>query len=224
MKAIILAAGEWTRLRPLTYQMPKAMVEVWGKSLLEHNMERLLWYVDEFIIVVKYKKEKVEEKIWNTYKWIPVQYHIQNEEKWTWAAIKWIRIKGDIIIAYADAIISQIDVDNVINAKGFAVLGKKVQNPEKYGIFKIEDGYITEIIEKPKEYIGNMANFWFFKVNDSVLDIVERVQLSPRGEIEITDAINMFVKDEKMQCIELQNDIIDITSLEDLEQANKIVP
>jgi dTDP-glucose pyrophosphorylase len=222
MKAIILAAGEWTRLRPLTYEIPKAMVEVWGKSLLEHNMDKLLWYVNEFIIVVKYKKEKVEEKIRNIYKWIPVQYHVQNEEKWTWAAIKWVKIKGDIIIAYADAIISQIDVDNVMQATWFAVLWKKVQNPEKYGIFKIKNWYITEVIEKPKEYVGNMANFWFFKVNDTLLDIVETVKLSPRGEIEITDAINIFVKNERMQCIELQNDIIDITSLEDLEEANKI--
>jgi len=57
MKAIILAAGKGTRLEPLTLETPKAMVEVYGKPLLAHNMDKLLPYVDEFIIVVKYKQE-----------------------------------------------------------------------------------------------------------------------------------------------------------------------
>ena len=61
MKAIILAAGEGTRLRPLTLETPKAMVEIFGKPLLAHNMDKLLNYVDEFILVVKYKQEKVRQ-------------------------------------------------------------------------------------------------------------------------------------------------------------------
>lgn len=221
MKAIILAAGEGTRLRPLTYQMPKAMVTVGGKSLLEHNMDTLLPYVDEFIIVVKYKKESVINTIGNTYSGIPVRYQVQNDEKWTGAAIKWIQATGELVIVYADAIISTEDVDNIMKQPWFAVFWKKVPNPEKYGIFNISDGYIKEIIEKPQMYIWDLANFWFFKVNDDILKIIEDVQLSPRGEIEITDAINMFVKSNKMKCVELKNNIIDVTSLADLEKANK---
>jgi len=59
MKAIILAAGEGTRLRPLTHDIPKAMVLLGGKPLMEYNMERLIPYVSEFIIVVQYKKEAI---------------------------------------------------------------------------------------------------------------------------------------------------------------------
>lgn len=222
MKAIILAAGEWTRLRPLTYKMPKAMVKVGEKTLLEHNMDRLLPYVDEFIIVIKYKKETITEHLWNTYKWIRITYHEQGEEKGTWAAVKGIKTSGDIIIAYSDAIISQEDVDNIMTCKEYAVLVKEVSNPEKYGIFRVDsEEFAQEIIEKPKKYVWNLANFSFFKVNDSLLEIVNHLKLSPRWEIEITDAINEFVKSNKMKCLHLKNELIDITSLHDIEQANK---
>jgi dTDP-glucose pyrophosphorylase len=222
MKAIILAAGEGTRLRPLTHDIPKSLVQVGWKTLLEYNMQSLVSYVDEFIIVVKYKKEKVAEAFWESYEWVPIRYHKQGHEKGTGAAIKWINTSGDIIIAYSDAIIMQADVDAVMKCSHFAVLGKKVKNPEKYGIFQISsDGYIEKIVEKPLSFVGNMANFWFFKVDDSLLEIIKDIKLSPRGEIEITDAINVFVKTKKMQCIKLKNDIVDITSLQDLEEANK---
>jgi UDP-N-acetylglucosamine diphosphorylase / glucose-1-phosphate thymidylyltransferase / UDP-N-acetylgalactosamine diphosphorylase / glucosamine-1-phosphate N-acetyltransferase / galactosamine-1-phosphate N-acetyltransferase len=68
MKAIILAAGEGTRLRPLTLETPKAMVEIFGKPLLAHNMDKLLPYVNEFILVVKYKQEKVQKYFGESYK------------------------------------------------------------------------------------------------------------------------------------------------------------
>ncbi len=221
MKAIILAAGKWTRLQPLTLEIPKAMVQVFWKSLLQYNMERLLPYVNEFIIVVKYKKEVIKNHFWNQFKWIPVRYHEQWEESGTWAAVKWIQMAGDIVIAYADAIFSQKDIDSVMQETWYSVLAKKVENPEKYGIFRLDEAwYIEEVIEKPQSYIWNLANFWFFKVNDSLLGYVEQVKASPRWEIEITDAINKFVENNKMKPIILQEDFIDITSVEDLQKAN----
>lgn len=223
MKAIILAAGKGTRLRPLTLETPKAMVKVFWKTLLEYNMERLLPYVDEYIIVVKYKKEAIINHFWSEYQWIPVSYHEQGEEKGTGAAVKWIKTQGDLIIAYADAIISQDDVDKVMQCSDYAVLVKEVEKPEKYGIFKSDtEGYAMKVVEKPTEHIGNLANFSFFKVNDSILDYVEQTPLSPRGELEITDAINIFCQEEKLKLVHLQHDIIDITSLEDLERANTL--
>ena len=224
MKAIILAAGKGTRLRPLTLETPKAMVQVFWKTLLEYNVERLLPYVDEYIIVVKYKKESIIKYFWSEYQWIPIRYHEQGEEKGTWAAVKWIKTQWDIIIAYADAIISQEDVDKVLQCPSYAVLVKEVENPEKYGIFESDsEGYAIRVVEKPKEHIGNLANFSFFKVNNSILDYVEQIPLSQRGELEITDAINLFIQNNKLKLIHLAKDIIDITTLEDLKKANTLM-
>lgn len=157
------------------------------------------------------------------FRWIPVRYHEQWEESGTWAAIKWIEASGELVIAYADAIISKEDIAAVMNEEHYSVLVKEVSNPEKYGIFESDKyGFAVKIMEKPQEYIGNLANFSFFKVDDSILKYVQEVGLSPRWEIELTDAINLFVKTKKLRLIHLQNDIVDITTLEDLKAANTL--
>jgi len=61
MKAIILAGGEGTRLRPFTNTIPKPMISIMGKPILEHVLENIALYVEEIIIVVSYKKESIEE-------------------------------------------------------------------------------------------------------------------------------------------------------------------
>jgi dTDP-glucose pyrophosphorylase len=87
-----------------------------------------------------------------------------------------------------------------MQCEDFAVLVKDVPNPEKYGIFTLDkDGYITSLIEKPQSFVGNTANFSFFKVQSDILQMVEKVELSPRGEIEITDAIRMFFAKNPMR-------------------------
>lgn len=218
MKAIMLAAWQGTRLRPVTDTIPKVMVQILGKSLLEHNMDRLLPYVDEFIIVVKYMKEMVIDMIGDSYRWIPVRYEVQGDEKWTGAAIKNIDVTGDIIIVYADQIVSQEDIDREMSLPYYAVLVREVGNPEKYGIFTTDDQWFAqELIEKPQSYIWNMANFWFFKVTSELIDMMQDVPLSSRWEIEITDGIRKFMREYPLMCVPLKNEVIDITSVQDLE-------
>ena len=221
MKAIILAAGKWTRLMPITENIPKAMVRVHGKPLIEYNMERLLPYVEEFIIVVKYKKEAIIKYFWNSYKWTKITYHEQWEEKGTGAAIDWINLKWEVVIVYADAIISEEDISSIMNESHHAVFVKEVPNPEKYGIFESDEkDFAIQVIEKPQKYIGNLANFWCFKINDSIFRYINEIELSPRWELEITDAINLFIKDHKLKLVRLKQDIIDITTPEDLKRVN----
>jgi NDP-sugar pyrophosphorylase family protein len=80
MKAIILAAGEGTRLKPLTNTRPKPLIEIMGKSILEYNLECVYKDVDEIFIVVKYLKEKIIEKFGNNYKKVKITYIDQPKE------------------------------------------------------------------------------------------------------------------------------------------------
>ncbi len=74
MKAIILAAGEGTRLRPLTDTTPKPLINILGKPLMSYTLELLYPHIEECYIVTKYKKERFEKEFWHMYKGMNLIY------------------------------------------------------------------------------------------------------------------------------------------------------
>jgi len=210
MKAIILAAWEGTRLKPITNTTPKPLIKIVWKTIIEHNLESIYKDVDEIIIVVKYLKEKFPEILWNNYKWTKITYITQADEKGTAAAIKNINISWDFLLLNWDSIFNKWDLEKIINLKWYWALVQETTTPEKYGIFKEKDWKALEIIEKPKEFVWNLANLWVYKFNDSIYKIVDSIPLSPRWEYEITDAINQFVRDNEFNLLKINWDFIDI--------------
>jgi len=204
MKVIILAAWKWTRLKPLTNTTPKPLLKIAGKTILEYNLESIYSHVDEIIIVVKYLEEQIKEYIWNAYKWVPIIYHTQSDEKWTWAAIKWLpEIKWDIVIMVGDQIFDSWDIDTLIQHDWYGCLVQKAENPESYGIFAQDESWnATSLIEKPQEFIWNLANISFYKINSDIFEIVDTLSPSSRWEVEITDGISIFMQKYPLRLIE----------------------
>lgn len=249
MKAIILAAWEWTRLRPLTNTTPKPLIKICGKSIIEHNLENIYKHVSEIIIVVKYKKEVFFEKLWDNYKNCKITYHEQSDDKWTWAAIRWIKInchpelnsgsierkninskidsesssewQEDILILNWDSIFDKADLEEIIKLSWYWCLVQEVEDPSKYGIFKEKESYALEIVEKPSENIWNLANLWVYKFSTEIFNIVENIELSSRWEYEITDAINTFIELNKFKLISISWEFIDVWYPWDILTANQ---
>lgn len=223
MKAVILAAWEWSRLKPFTNTTPKPLIKIFWKTILEHNIEKIYKYVLEIIIIVKYKEELIKEKIWNNYKWVPIKYITQWEENWTWAAIKNLEADFDLVIMNWDSIFSKSDLKNILEYKWYWVLVKQVTNPEIYWIFKVDsDNNIREIIEKPEIFIWNLANLWVYKLNSKIIEISRNIKISKRWEYEITDALNKYVEFFPLKAIEIKKNFIDIWYPWDILKANKI--
>lgn len=221
MKAIILAAGEWSRLRPLTDTTPKPLIKVFGKSILEHTLDSLHKYVDEFIIIVKYKQWLFRETFKDKYKKVKITYVEQWEEKWTGAAIKWINIKWDFIVLNWDSIFDKKDLEKIAKLKWFGCLVKKVSNPEKYWIFKVnKKNEVVEVVEKPEKFIWDLANMWVYKVNSKIIDYLKDVKLSKRWEIELTCGLNIFLKNFPFELKEMKWEFIDIWYPWDILKAN----
>jgi len=221
MKAIILAAWEWSRLRPLTNTIPKPLIKIYWKSIIEHNLEWIYKYVDEIVIIVKYKKEIFKEYLGDNYKWVKLSYKEQNDEKGTWAAIKWVESETDIVIVSWDSIFWQKDLEKILTFDWYGVLVKKVDNPEKYWIIKVDvDQNIKEIVEKPKNNIGNLANLWVYKFDAKILELVNEIELSERWEYELTDAINEFIKKFPFKAFEIEDDFCDVSYTWDLLSSN----
>jgi len=224
MKAIILAAGKWTRLLPITENIPKSMVEVFWKPLLEYNMEQLVSYVDEFIIIIKYKKEAIINYFGNEYQWIPIRYHEQWDKTGTAWALEWINISWECFVLASDTIYSQSDIDTIASHHGYAVLCRKVDDPEKYGTFKVNNTMQVEwIIEKSPKPYSNLASVFYFKVNADIIALAQLVEPSSRWEYELTDALNSFIEKYPVQALTLQHGIKDITSPGDLIAANTLI-
>ncbi|MFK7780185.1 MAG: sugar phosphate nucleotidyltransferase [Candidatus Gracilibacteria bacterium] len=221
MKAIILAAGNGSRLKPLTNSIPKPLVKICGKSIIERNLENIHKHVTEIVLVVKHKQELIKEAFGDDYKGVKITYKTQGEEKGTAAALFGIESDIDIIVLNGDSIYGENNLKNIINFAGFGVLVKKVENPENYGIVKVDsDGNTLYITEKPKKYIGNLANFGAYKFDSKILEYINQIDLSSRGEYELTDAINLFVAKFPFKAIEIVEDAIDITYPWDMLSAN----
>ena len=212
MKAIILAAWEWSRLRPLTHTTPKPLTQVCGKSILEYTLESIYSHVDEICIVVKYKHELIQETLWDNYKNVKIVYHIQWDEPGTGWAIKWIHYDIDTLIINGDSIFADEDMNTLIKHTGYWALVQRVDQPEKYGIFAIdEDNNVCRVVEKPQQDIWNLASLWAYKINSKFFDLNNSITLSQRGEYELTDTLSAFIKLYPFKALKIQWDFLDIT-------------
>lgn len=229
MKLIILAAWEGSRLKPLTNTIPKPLIKIAWKAIVEYNLENIIsvenkHLFDEIVFIVKYKKEKIIEYFWKSYRWIKISYKIQNDKKWTWAALQWLNVLDDILIVNWDSIFEKKDLDSIINYNGYWVLAKKVKNPENYWILYVKkDLYIKKIIEKPTEFIWDLASIGVYKFSSNFLKYIDNIKVSLRWEYELTDGLNEFALHYPLKAIEIKWDFIDIGYSWQILEANKTI-
>lgn len=221
MQAIILAAGKSTRTQPLTVNTPKVLLPIANKPLIEHNLDPLVGLVDEVIIVVGFMKEKIIEHLKDEYKGIKIKYVEQIKQLGTGDAVHCCKplIKDKFILLMGDDIYHKDDIKQCLKYK-YSVLVQKVKNPERFGVFIVDkDNYVKDLIEKPKEFVSDLANCALYVLDKKVLDI--ELKKSARGEYEITDAVLQVSKKEKVKCVEVANYWLSIGYAWHLLDANK---
>ena len=202
MQAVILAAGKSTRTYPLTLTRPKPLLKVANKAILEYNLEALKGIVDEIMIVVGYKKEMIIGYIKKNHNELNVMFIEQKEQLGTGHAVSILKdkIKGRFILLMGDNIYSEEDIKNIAKHK-YSILVNKVKNPELFGIIKEKNGILTNIIEKPKGFVSDLASCALYSFDKGIFDELEKVKKSERNEYEITDAIKGISLKEKIYCI-----------------------
>ncbi|TYQ12789.1 UNVERIFIED_CONTAM: mannose-1-phosphate guanylyltransferase [Acetivibrio alkalicellulosi] len=164
MKALFLAGGMGTRLKPITNELPKPMVPIMNKPLLERNIERLKRYgINEFVLSTCYKPHKIEKYFGSGEKLgVKVSYISENIPLGTAGAIKNAQnfFKDTFVVFNAD-ILSDIDISDMIDfhrRKGalVTIAVTEVDNPSAYGVIECnKKGYITAFKEKPKPHETN---------------------------------------------------------------------
>jgi UDP-N-acetylglucosamine diphosphorylase / glucose-1-phosphate thymidylyltransferase / UDP-N-acetylgalactosamine diphosphorylase / glucosamine-1-phosphate N-acetyltransferase / galactosamine-1-phosphate N-acetyltransferase len=186
MKAVILAAGKATRMGKLCETIHKCMLPVGGKPLLEWNMEKIFDYVDDFVIVVGYRKEDIINYFGFEFKGKKITYVEQKEQKGTGHALLQVKdiVNGKFVVLMGDDWYPSVEIPNELT-----IFGQRVEDSSKFGILETNDGKLVSIVEKPEGRKNELVNMGFYVLDENIFEILERLKESPRGEIELTDAV-----------------------------------
>ena len=208
---------------PLTLDKPKILVEVNGKPFLMHILERLFdaGFEDKNIaIVAGYKKEKIEEFLDEQN--LGVTVIDQPAQLGTGDALYQARAfvdEEDFIAMYGDNLFSVDDFVNIQRDDEYCyITGWKVDHPEKYGVLACDGEMLVSIVEKPKEFIGNLINAGLFKFTPDIFEALEQIEISERGELELTDAISLLAGGRKVKVLMLKDYWLEIGKKEDIEK------
>lgn len=130
MRAVILAAGKGTRLRPLTETQPKPLIDVGGRALLEHVLHALPANISDIVIVIGYLGEQIEKRIGGTYQGVPVRYVLQERLDGTGGALELLRrdITEATLVVNADDIYAREDLARLTQFP-LAVLARLTSDP-----------------------------------------------------------------------------------------------
>ena len=224
MQCVILAAGKGTRLRPLTEHTPKPLVQVAGKTLLDHIVGALPSSVSELVIVTGYLGEQIREHCGEEFHGRKVTYVHQEEPNGTAKAL-WLckdLIKGRFLFMFADDIHGKNDLARAVSYSR-SMLVAQVDNPEKFGIVvRRPDGTISQMIEKPENAPSNCASTGAMVLDKNIFDYEPQESKTIKGEYYLTEVIERYSKEFPIAVVE-QSTWIPIASVEDVEGANKLM-
>jgi len=201
VRAIIPVAGIGTRLRPHTYTLPKVLLNVAGKPILGHIMDRIILEgITKATFIVGYLGEKVEEFIRKNYD-IQADFIVQEEQKGLGHAIYLAKSTfGDdeILIILGDTIFD-VDLKQMLSSK-FSALGvKEVDDPRRFGVAVIQNGFITKLIEKPEQPISKLAIVGIYYIKNpyelsNALNEIITKDIKTKGEYQLTDALELMIQ------------------------------
>jgi glucose-1-phosphate thymidylyltransferase len=200
MKVIIPLAGKGTRLLPLTKTVPKPLIRVAGRPVMDYVMDEVAQLdVEELIIITGHLKDKVEQHITTTYPF-PARFIEQKVQDGTASAIDLARpyVDGPVLIIFVDTLfdadlgmIPRVDADGIIWVK-------EVEDYQRFGVVVTDErGYMKKIVEKPSEPISRLANIGLYYVRDwrTLFDGIAWTRGRPpvKGEYFLTDAFQYMV-------------------------------
>ncbi|MFC7045283.1 bifunctional sugar-1-phosphate nucleotidylyltransferase/acetyltransferase [Halobacteriaceae archaeon GCM10025711] len=221
MKAVILTAGEGTRMRPLTATLPKPMLPVAGRPLVSHTVDAAVAAgADELVLVVGYGADTVRDYFGTSYAGVPVSYAVQEEQRGTADAVRAARehIDGPFAVLNGDNLYDAASVEQLFAAAP-AVGAFRVSNPWNYGVLTLDDGRVTGITEKPKDPPTELINAGAYVFPEAASDWLD-VPESERGEHEITDVLGRVIDEYDVEPVELGR-WLDVGRPWELLQANE---
>jgi UDP-N-acetylglucosamine diphosphorylase / glucose-1-phosphate thymidylyltransferase / UDP-N-acetylgalactosamine diphosphorylase / glucosamine-1-phosphate N-acetyltransferase / galactosamine-1-phosphate N-acetyltransferase len=231
-KAVLLAAGKGTRMRELTNDLPKPMIAVRGQPILRHIVDGLRAAgVTQILIIVGYRAEVVRDYFGDGSQFgISVEYTTQVVQDGTGRVVELAREfagADPFILSYGDILIDPANYHRLVALNDAEALVSVKHNPGEIAkggaVFVNERFEMTDLREKPKP--GEPTSPWYnagvYTFRPSIFEFTAKLEKSPRGEYELTDAIRgLALSGKKVQVLELSGDWADVRDPEVLAQLN----
>jgi bifunctional UDP-N-acetylglucosamine pyrophosphorylase/glucosamine-1-phosphate N-acetyltransferase len=203
MQVVLLTAGEGTRMRPLTASLPKPMLPVADRPLVAHGADAAVEAgASELLLIVGYEADAVREYFGEEYRGVPVEYAVQEEQLGTAHAVDCASeyIDGPFVVLNGDDLYDRASIDALLSADGPAVGTYRVDDPASYGVFEVNDGVVTGIVEKPSDPPTDLVNVGAYRFPAEARDWLD-VPLSERGEHEITDVLSRVIDERSVRTV-----------------------
>jgi glucose-1-phosphate thymidylyltransferase len=226
MKAVILAAGEGSRLWPFTYSKPKVMIPVANKPILEYVVRSLVSNgIDDIIMVVGYKKERIMTHFEDGRDYgARIKYAVQKKQLGTAHALLAASklVKGDFVVLPGDNVIdAQVVADLLSKDECPCTLITESETPSKYGVVQMHSGKIADIMEKPEEMISNLISTGIYRMSG---DVFSRIRsLSRKGVHDLTSVVRDLSTRDDVHAVHTGGNWIDAVYPWDILRVNETV-
>jgi UDP-N-acetylglucosamine diphosphorylase/glucosamine-1-phosphate N-acetyltransferase len=200
-QAVILAAGEGNRMRPLTYTRPKVMLPLANKPILEHLVvEMIAAGINEFIFIVGYHDEQIRNYFTDGSLWgVNIQYCTQRNQLGTADALRMVQgmLNNNFLMANGDVIVQSQDIRGLVSRDQNMLSTIELQDVSGLGVIEGRNGEVIRIHEKSAAPPSHLANAGLYAFTQDIFAAIERTPKSPRGEYEITDSIQILIDSGK---------------------------
>jgi bifunctional UDP-N-acetylglucosamine pyrophosphorylase/glucosamine-1-phosphate N-acetyltransferase len=227
-KAVVLAAGRGTRLQPVTSDTSKCMLPLLGRPILWHILDTVHRAgITRVQIVVGYKKEKIIDYFGDGLEiGLHISYIEQEKRDGTAKAIGLASFDEDFLVLNGDTLVDFEDIVRIVKSHSAdATLGvRRVEDPQQYGVVEVDGGSVKSIVEKPKEFVSDLANAGIYAFSPEIFAAIEKTAKSERGEYEITSSIELLIEQGKdVAAVELSGIWSDIGNPWNYLDSNKVL-
>ncbi|MDH5021368.1 sugar phosphate nucleotidyltransferase [Halobacterium rubrum] len=233
MKAVILAAGEGNRLRPLTERRPKPMLPVGNRPVLEHVLEAVADAgIQEVVFVVGYERDRIQTYFGDGDDWgVDIEYAVQDTQLGTGHAVlqaenfvsePFVVLNGDRVID--DSLVSAV-VDRVWDGESPVVSVTRVDNARNYGVVELDGELVHAIYEKPgvDESRSDVINAGVYGLEQGIFDAIRETDTSSSSELELTTTLDAMAREGGVAAVRYSDYWLDISYLWDLLSVNAAV-
>ncbi len=235
MKAVVLAAGSGTRMRPIAYSMAKQLIPVANKPILFYALDDIAaaGVTEAIIVVAPDTGREIRAAVGDGRQFgLNVQYVIQSEPLGIAHALTMAREEvgdEDVLLYLGDNMLKYGVADTIVSFgeqhPNCHILLSKVENPQRFGVVTLDDaGNVAELVEKPQHPASDLALAGVYLFDSSIWEAIESLEPSARGEYEITEAIQWLLDTGRtVTASEVAGWWKDTGRKEDLLEANDLV-